>query len=314
MFIDKPLQGVQCVQTLSRLNRKKKGKSSTFILDFVNKVETIQKSFQDFYQTTILSEETDPNSLYDLLDLIKNFNLFSDQVINEFTEIFVNKNRDDSKLQPVLNLVIDNWRNLTDEEKELSRLYIRNYCKLFSYLSLIHQFNNQELYQCYLFFEFLKKKFPVDIIQNVDVSDMVDLDSLDLEIKGKIDISLEEKNTIFDPKNLNNANLKEEEEYSVLSEIIEEMNEFYGKVPEGTEENSRTLIKNMVTDEKFQKVLLSENTISNKKDKLIEIYKEKNIENLDKNTKIFEIFNQEGMINRVINALINNPKIIEGFQ
>ena len=92
------------------------------------------------------------------------------------------------------------------------------------------------------------------------------------------------------------------------------MNEFYGKVPEGTEENSRKLIKNMVTDEKFQKVLLSENTISNKKDKLIEIYKEKNIENLDKNTKIFEIFNQEGMINRVINALINNPKIIEGFQ
>ncbi len=314
MFIDKPLQGVQCVQTLSRLNRKKKGKSSTFILDFVNKVETIQKSFQDFYQTTILSEETDPNSLYDLLDLIKNFNLFSDQVINEFTEIFVNKNRDDSKLQPVLNLVIDNWRNLTDEEKELSRMYIRNYCKLFSYLSLIHQFNNQELYKCYLFFEFLKKKFPVDIIQNVDVSDMVDLDSLDLEIKGKIDISLEEKNTIFDPKNLNNANLKEEEEYSFLSEIIEEMNEFYGKVPEGTEENSRKLIKNMVTDEKFQKVLLSENTISNKKDKLIEIYKEKNIENLDKNTKIFEIFNQEGMINRVINALINNPKIIEGFQ
>ena len=48
MFIDKPLQGVQCVQTISRLNRKMKGKSNTFILDFVNKIETIQESFQIF--------------------------------------------------------------------------------------------------------------------------------------------------------------------------------------------------------------------------------------------------------------------------
>ena len=109
MFIDKPLQGVQCVQTLSRLNRKKTGKTNTFILDFVNKIETIQESFQDFYQTTILSEDTDPNTIYDLLDKIRDYSLITNEEINEWSNIFVHKNRDDSKLQPILNTVIERW-------------------------------------------------------------------------------------------------------------------------------------------------------------------------------------------------------------
>ena len=102
MFIDKPINGVQCVQTLSRLNRKTKGKKSTFVLDFVNKVETIQESFQNFYQTTILSEDTDPNLVYDILDKIRNYNLFTPQEIDDWNNIFFSENRDDSLLQPTL--------------------------------------------------------------------------------------------------------------------------------------------------------------------------------------------------------------------
>ena len=194
MFIDKPLQGVQCVQTLSRLNRKMKGKTNTFILDFVNKIETIQESFQDFYQTTILSEDTDPNTIYDLLDKIRDYSLITNEEINEWSNIFVHKNRDDSKLQPILNTVIERWRNLPeDNDKELSKSQIRSYCKLFSYLSMINQFNNIELYRYYLFFEYLKKKFPPEGVQRIDVSDLVDLESLNLDVRGKVSISLEEE-------------------------------------------------------------------------------------------------------------------------
>ena len=64
MFVDKNLNGVQCVQTLSRLNRTTSGKEDTFVLDFVNKPEDVQKSFQEFYKTKILSGESDPNELY----------------------------------------------------------------------------------------------------------------------------------------------------------------------------------------------------------------------------------------------------------
>ena len=314
MFVDKPLQGVQCVQTLSRLNRKKKGKNNTFILDFVNKIETIQDSFQDFYQTTILSEDTDPNSIYDLLDKIRHHDLVSLEEINEWSDLFVSDNRDDSKLQPILNQVIERWRNLSDDEdKELSKSQIRSYCKLFSYLSMINQFDNVELYRYYLFFEYLRKKFPLDGVEKIDVSDLVDLESLNLDIKGQINISLEDGDTVLDPNNPGGGKISDEEEYDLLSEIINEINEFYGKVPEGTEYSSKKLITELVNDDEFKKVLFSENTESNKKDQLEKIYKDKNIKTLDTSTKLYEIFNQKEMRDRVINTLISRPEIIEKF-
>jgi type I restriction enzyme R subunit len=314
MFVDKPLQGVQCVQTLSRLNRKKKGKNNTFILDFVNKIETIQDSFQDFYQTTILSKDTDPNSIYDLLDKIRHHDLVSLEEINEWSELFVSENRDDSKLQPILNQVIERWRNLSDDEdKELSKSQIRSYCKLFSYLSMINQFDNVELYRYYLFFEYLRKKFPLDGVEKIDVSDLVDLESLNLDIKGQINISLEDEDTVLDPNNPGGGKISDEEEYDLLSEIINEINEFYGKVPEGTEDSSKKLITELVNDDEFKKVLFSENTESNKKDQLEKIYKDKNIKTLDTSTKLYEIFNQKEMRDRVINTLISRPEIIEKF-
>ena len=314
MFIDKSLQGVQCVQTLSRLNRKKNGKNTTFILDFVNKIETIKESFQNFYQTTILSEETDPNLIYDLLDKIRNYGLFKDEEIEHWSEIFVSKKRIDSKLQPILNIVIDRWRKLNnDDEKELSKSFIRKYCKIFSYLSMINEFDNLELYRHYVFFEYLKKKFPPDGIKKLDVSDLVDLESLDLIKKEEVSISLEDEDKIFDPPKTISGKIKYEEEFDFLSQIINEINDIYGNIPEGTEEGSKKLIGDMINDKEFQSVLNSQNTKSNKMVKLEKIYKEKNIKTLDINTKLFELFDKKEMREKIINNLITNPEIIHKF-
>ncbi len=315
MFVDKPLLGVQCVQTLSRLNRKISGKTNTFILDFVNKTENIQESFQDFYQTTILSEDTDPNSIYDLLDKIRDHKLIDINEINEWIKIFMKNGRTDSQLQPTLNNVIDRWRNLAnDDDRDLSKSQIRSYCKLFSYLSMINQFGNIELYKYYLFFEYLKMKFPPDGTKKIDVSDLVDLESLNLDVKGKVNISLQDEDKIFDPNNPGLGKIKDKEEYGLLSEILKEINEFYGKVPEGTEEGSKKLIQNLVNDFELIEVLLSDNTVSNKKDKLEKIYNKKNIKTLDTSTKLFEIFDKKEMKEKVINTLLSRPDIVQKFQ
>lgn len=316
MFVDKPLQGVQCVQTLSRLNRKEDGKTNTFILDFVNKTESIQESFQRFYKTTILSEDTDPNSIYDLLEKIRDHRLISSNEVNEWSEIFVKEPRDDSELQPLLNTAIERWRNLgDDEDRDLSRSQIRSYCKLFSYLSMINQFDNIELYRHYLFFEYLSKKFPTDGVEKIDVSDMVDLESLNLDIKGNLSISLEDEDSVLDPNNPGGGKINDEEEFSLLSEIIQEINDFYGKnLPDGSEESSKKLISDIISDKEFVSVLKSDNTDSNKKDKLEKIYKEKNIKTLDVSTKLFEFFNQKEMREKVINTLISRPEILEKYQ
>jgi len=66
MYVDKALSGVKAVQTLSRLNHAHPQKHDTFVVDFYSDSETIQKSFEPYYRTTILSDETDPNKLHDL--------------------------------------------------------------------------------------------------------------------------------------------------------------------------------------------------------------------------------------------------------
>ena len=310
MFIDKPISGVQCVQTLSRLNRKTKGKVSTFVLDFVNKVEIIQESFQNFYQTTILSEDTDPNLIYDILDKIRNFGLFTPQEVDDWNSVFFSENRDDSLLQPTLNVTLDRWRDLSDEERDLSRTHISNYCKSYGYISMVHQFDNIELEKHYGFFEYLRKKFPVDGLTRIDVSDLVDLESINLDIKGKLNISLEEEDTLFEPNEYGGGIHKEDEEYDLLSEIINEINEFYGKVPEGTEEISKKLVLNIINDSEFSSVIKSNNTDSNKRDKLQKIYENQNIKTLDNSTKLYEFFEKKEFKERMIRMFISRPDLL----
>ena len=84
MYVDKKLGGVQCVQTLSRLNRTTSGKTQTFTLDFVNEPDEVRESFQRFYQSTILDGETDPNRLYDTQREIYDFHLYTHEDVNRF--------------------------------------------------------------------------------------------------------------------------------------------------------------------------------------------------------------------------------------
>ena len=314
MFIDKPLQGVQCVQTLSRLNRKTSGKNSTFVLDFVNKVEMVRESFQNFYTTTILSEDTDPNQVYDILDKIRNYGLFTPKEIDDWNTIFFSDKREDSQLQPVLNVVLDRWRELSDEDRDISRQQFSNYCKLYGFISMVHQFDNIELEKHYIFFEYLRKKFPVDGRTRIDVSDLVDLESLNLDIKGKMSLSLQPEDKVFDPNKYGDGSSKDDEEYDLLSQLINQINDYYGKVPEGTEESSKKLLNDIVNDEEFVKVVNSDNTDSNKKDKLQKIYEEKNIKTLDISTKLFEYFEKDNVKDKLIRMFISKPDLINEFR
>ena len=86
MYVDKVLTDVKAVQTLSRLNRCHPKKRDTFVLDFANDADHIQKSFQRFYKTTILSKETDPNKLNDLLMQIEEANIYTEEEVRELNE------------------------------------------------------------------------------------------------------------------------------------------------------------------------------------------------------------------------------------
>jgi type I restriction enzyme R subunit len=156
MYIDKKLGGVQCVQTLSRLNRTTSGKTQTFVLDFVNEPEEIRESFQRFYQSTILEGETDPNRLYDIQREIYNFHLYTNEDVNRFCEVFFDPRRDEGSLHPMLDRVVDNFNRIDDEEiREDFRSKIQSYIRMYGYLSQIINFTDIELEKSFVFLNYL---------------------------------------------------------------------------------------------------------------------------------------------------------------
>ena len=105
MYVDKPLSGIKAVQTLSRLNRAHPQKHDCFVLDFQNNSEAITFAFQDYYRTTLLAEETDPNKLHDLKAALDGAQVYSPEQVQQVVELFLG-GADRDKLDPILDACV----------------------------------------------------------------------------------------------------------------------------------------------------------------------------------------------------------------
>ena len=105
MYVDKPLSGIKAVQPLSRLNRARPQKYDTFVLDFQNDAETIQKAFEPYYRSTILSDETDPNKLHDLKAALDSSGVYADRQLEQLVALYLG-GADRDRLDPILDACV----------------------------------------------------------------------------------------------------------------------------------------------------------------------------------------------------------------
>lgn len=112
MYVDKKLGGVECVQTLSRLNRTYPGKAEagTFILDFFNDPEEILEAFQPYYQTATLEDVTDPDIIFDLSDKLRASGIFTWTEVEQFIEYFYNPNSSAAAISNICKPAVERWR------------------------------------------------------------------------------------------------------------------------------------------------------------------------------------------------------------
>jgi type I restriction enzyme, R subunit len=267
MYIDKRLHGLQCVQTLSRLNRTMAGKTSTIVLDFVNKPDVIQESFQPYYKGTHLAEETDPNKLYSIEQEIKKYHLFTDETVLDFVEKFYDDRIPDEELQPILDTAVENWQRLEEEEREDFRHHIQSFIRLYGYVSQIITFKDIDLEKLYIFLRFLNKKLPKRSRDKMeDVFSYVDLEYFRIEKKGETDIPLAEEEGELTPISTDTGGTATEEPVDMLSHIIKVLNENYGTdLTEDDRVNLEKIEKKLEENAELWKVYTSDNTESNKR-------------------------------------------------
>ena len=98
MYVDKKLQGVDCVQTLSRLNRTFGDSKETFILDFFNEPQDILDAFLPYYTKAELTDVTDPQIIYDLQKKLDAEGIYHWQEVEAFAMAFFDPKAAASKL------------------------------------------------------------------------------------------------------------------------------------------------------------------------------------------------------------------------
>jgi len=270
MYVDKKLGGVQCVQTLSRLNRSAKGKTETFVLDFANDVDEVIESFKPYYTTTVLSRETEPDKLYDLIYQIEEFGLYTKEQLDNFTVEFFSDRGTDERIHYILSQVVENFNNkLNDEEKDDFKSKIQSFIRLYSYVSQIATFSEVHWEKSYIFLQLLNRKLPkITEEERVSIVDSVDLDSFRISMMGKVDIELEQGGDgIVDPPMVGDTVGKMDEPRELLSEIIEKINTLFGSELGEEDKVSIDRIKEKLqSDIETKKVMLGNNTEDVKRD------------------------------------------------
>ena len=225
MYVDKALRGVQCVQTLSRLNRTMTGKTEPFVLDFTNEPENVIEAFQQYYQSTFLQGETDPNTLYDTRSEIERFNLYTSDEVGKFCEIFFDPERSEGELHSILDQVVDKFIAIEEEEvRENFRAQVKKFISIYGYISQITSFVDVSLEKTFVFLNFLTKKLPAREFEQLDVTDVVDLDSLRIQKIHEMNEKLEEKHSPLVPPGFDEQPITKPE-MDLLSEIIDRVNQ-----------------------------------------------------------------------------------------
>lgn len=274
MFVDKKLGGANTVQTLSRLNRNRKGKTSTMVLDFVNDPEKVKKDFQHFYGKNYMEEEneTDPNSLYADLEEVHGFDVFHDNDVNAFADVFFSKKEDFEQLQPILNNVVKVFNEKLDpEEKVVFKNAAKSFLKKYRFLSQIISFTDIDLEKNYVFLTSLLKKLPyVASKLPLDVINDVELDSYRIQFKFKKDLDLvSEDGEDYGMTSSGSGSTKEEFEF--LSNIIKVLNETNGlDFSDEDKVDFKRVEKNLTENQELMSYFKPENSKSNIKSKFDE--------------------------------------------
>ena len=263
MYVDKPLSGVKAVQTLSRLNRAHPGKYDAFVLDFANDVDTIEAAFADYYRTTILAEETDPNKLHDLQAALADRQVYSPGQVEELVGHYLSQGGREL-LDPILDACVAVYLEELDEDGQVdfkgkAKAFLRTY----AFLAAILPYTDADWEKLSIFLTFLVPKLPApdedDLSKGILAA--IDMDSYRVEKQAVRDIQLPDEDAEIGPVPTDGGGYKPEAEMDRLSNILQEFNDLFGNIDWKSQDKiekaiAEELIPQVEGDETYQNAVV----------------------------------------------------------
>ncbi len=248
MYVDKKLEGVAAVQTLSRLNRVYPGKTQTFVLDFRNDPEEILKAFREYYQEATLADVSDPNILFNLQESLDKERIYLPEEIDAFIEAWHKRRGKTQKaLHPIIDAAVERFaareeaaRQTKDTKAldalQLFRKNLGSFVRSYDFLSQIIDYNDTDLEKRSIYYRCLSEKLKPQYREDpIDLSAVV-LTHYRLKDGDKQALSLKDAEEPVGMTALGEIGsaLARDKESAYLHDIITRMNElFEGELSEG---------------------------------------------------------------------------------
>ncbi|MFE2862330.1 type I restriction endonuclease subunit R [Sphingobacterium multivorum] len=249
MYVDKKLQGVLCVQALSRLNRSanKYGKKTEnlFVLDFFNDGADIKAAFDPFYTATSLSGATDVNVLHDLKDSLDDSGIYEWHEVEIFNTKFFQSVPAD-QLSPIIDqaaLRFNNTLDLNEEQKADLKIKAKHFVKVYGQVAAVISFENMFWEKLFWFLKFLIPKMIIKRKEDElldELLDAVDLSTYGIErVRLNESLLLDKGESTLDPANANPRGAHGDDETDALDKIIRDFNDRWFADWEATPEDKR---------------------------------------------------------------------------
>jgi type I restriction enzyme R subunit len=237
MYVDKVLSGIKAVQTLSRLNRAHPEKRDVFVLDFQNNSEGVAQAFSDYYRTTILSEETDPNKLHDLKLALDNAQVYSEGQIEAIVDLFLS-GASRERLDPILDACVATYLGQLDEDGQVDfKSKAKIFTRAYDFLGSILPYGNRDWEKLSILLNLLIPKLPAPKEEDLSkgILESIDMDSYRVEKKQAVKISAADEDAEIDPVPVQGGGRKPEPDMDRLSNILQAFNEQFGTLFEDSD-------------------------------------------------------------------------------
>lgn len=261
MYVDKMLYDIKAVQTLSRLNRCHPKKRDTFVLDFYNKPEDIQTAFSTYYKTTILSGETDPNKLYDLIATMEEYQVFSPEEVEHVVDLFLD-GAGRERLDPLLDSNAAIYKDLETEEQIKFKSAAKAFVRTYGFLGAILPYGNADWEKLSIFLNLLIPKLPSPREDDLSegILESIDLNNYRPEARESMSIVLDDSDTEVDPVPAGKVGHIIDPEMDLLSNIVSEFNDMFGNIEWKDEDNARHQVTEVIPamvskDESYQNAM-----------------------------------------------------------
>ncbi len=199
------------------------------VLDFANEADEIKTAFEPYYETTVLSEETDPNLLYTIQIQLREIPVFTDREVKDFADLYFNPPSTQEQLYSALVPMSERFLELSEEDRRGFRRLLTDYVRQYAFLSQVLTFADPDLERLYVFARHLLSRLQPDREELPrEIRNNIDMESYRIQQTGSGTVELERQRTRVHPMGIGRTSKKVSKEEAFLSEIIAELNDHFG--------------------------------------------------------------------------------------